>query len=597
MRAICKFSLTLAATTILPLLAIGVSLMGSPALEKVDSRRHGLGRARQNATAPTMAMPFVAPLFLQDSQFSSTLSLVNASRLHTYATVTVRSLDGQTILERQVPLAPSSPAQVDVQQLLLEANSAETRGSIIIEQSSDLKGMAVLAQLSITYQGSRASYIDEELAMPNPTMGSSILRGVVRGHSDSALVAISSLSQTPQKVEVDCLGQGNPMSKMVDLAPNATVITNACDKGDLGSQPLTDIREEESSNGASPVGIQLSSNAGPAQFAAFGLTRHLAGGELFLGAIPFNDPKTAVSSSTVFAGLPVGAAEILGSGPYEPYLAVANFSLLPAHVTVSFSQTSGAPGAATASNNMVAHIRLQPQNTKIVSFGDLQGDPDMRNSFVVTSDGAPGDIAVSMASKDLRGQAEVELLGKDAQQHENAGVHPWSLDSGDDPILLLFNHTDQPQRVIINILDGGSLWKKTVKLAPSETLQMHIADLIRNQVSDDSRRTLPKNLTQGQVNWIMDGLHTVTGRVLLSNAQTFMARNFSCAAYNVLCGASISPYGPTMNIGDSLYFHGTPSAVLVTPNTLARDPALPTLPFPIMGGQVITCTYLPVAQG
>ena len=64
-----------------------------------------------------------------------------------------------------------------MQQLLQEANSAETRGSLVVEQSPELKGMVVLAQLSLTYQGARASYIDEELAMPDPNIGSSTLRG------------------------------------------------------------------------------------------------------------------------------------------------------------------------------------------------------------------------------------------------------------------------------------------------------------------------------------------------------------------------------------------------------------------------------------
>src|SRR5207302_4277798 len=117
-----------------------------------------------------------APLFLEDGAFSSTLSLVNASSEETYATAFVRSITGHLLIQKRVPLEPTSVVHLALRQLLDEARSTETRGSIVVEQSPDLKGMAVLSQLSITYQGASTSYIDEELAMPDPTMGSSTLR-------------------------------------------------------------------------------------------------------------------------------------------------------------------------------------------------------------------------------------------------------------------------------------------------------------------------------------------------------------------------------------------------------------------------------------
>ncbi|MGB8474090.1 MAG: hypothetical protein WCE61_08410, partial [Candidatus Acidiferrum sp.] len=444
-----------------------------------------------------MAMPLVAPLFLEDSQFSSTLSLVNVSNLNTYATVTVRSLSGQSILQKQFPLPPSSATVIGMQQLLQEANSTETRGSFVVEQSPELKGMVVLAQLSLTYQGSRASYIDEELAMPDPNMGSSTLRGVARGKAKSTLIAISSLSQTTQKIQVDCLKENaNPDSKIVSLPANATLITNACG-GDLNSQSLASIPEEpeqDESLGASAIGIQFISSAGPGQFAAFGLTRRRASGGVLFGAVPFNDPKLAVSPSTVFAGVPVGAADLLGPGLYMPYAAVANFSQRPAHVSVNFSRTSGAPGAAIASNTLVRQIILQPLHTRVVFLREIQGDPSLRNSFVVTSDVGPGEMAASMASKEANGSAEVELLGKDAQQPENAGGHPWSVAQGTESTLLIFNHTDKGQRVKINIPTGRGLWEELIKLSPFETLSISMSELIKDQVKDDNQLTLPPDL-------------------------------------------------------------------------------------------------------
>src|SRR5882672_2028868 len=193
-------SLAAAGTAIITVVAFALASVGAQPNDRQPSERLSLTRAAKTRAGQTsstgssmMAVPLVAPLVLQDEQFSSTISLVNASTVDTYATITLRSMNGQTILQKKVPLAGSSPGQVDVQQLLQEANSQETRGSIVVEQSPDLKGLAVFAQLSITYQGSRASYIDEELAMPDPAMGSAVLRGVARGNEESILVAVSSL--------------------------------------------------------------------------------------------------------------------------------------------------------------------------------------------------------------------------------------------------------------------------------------------------------------------------------------------------------------------------------------------------------------------
>src|SRR5206468_2821147 len=115
------------------------------------------------------------------------------------------------------------------------------------------------------------------------------------------------------------------------------------------------------------------------------------------------------------------------------------------HLTVNFSRTSGAPGAAIASNTVVRQITLQALHTRLVTLSELQGDPSLRNSFVLTSDAGPGEVVVGMASKTVNGEREVELLGKDANQPENAGAHPWSVAQGIESTLLLFNHTDQEQ--------------------------------------------------------------------------------------------------------------------------------------------------------
>ena len=348
MRANRKHSVSRVATAMLTSIIFALASLGTVPTGAINKKQKTLSiskpsnktRASGFGTGPGMSPLLVAPLFLQDEQFSSTLSFVNASNVNTYATVTLRSLSGQTIFQKMVPLPGSSPVQIAVQQILEEANSPETRGSILVEQSPDLKGLAVLAQLSITYNGSHASYIDEELAMPDPFMGSSVLRGVARVSGESNLVAISSLSQNPQEVRVDCLShQANPISNTLDLAPNATVMIKACGQDRSNPQSLTAAGKDANSGTPDSLGIQLVTTASPGEFAAFGITRRRGASDPVFGAVPFADPKLAVSSSTVFAGLPVGSTDILGPDSYKPYVALANFSQCRSSFSWAFSES------------------------------------------------------------------------------------------------------------------------------------------------------------------------------------------------------------------------------------------------------------------
>ena len=181
MRKIYKLSM---------LLAIASALLTFPPQAKTHERPHAkktsaVASAKamitQTSSAPVepmIRMPLVLPLFVQDQQFTSTIVLVNGSAESAYADVALTGLDGKEINHRRVAFASHSQRTLEVKDLLQEVASPAVMGRITIMQSPDLKGMAIAAQLSMTYQGSsHATYIDEETAMPSAE-GSQILRAV-----------------------------------------------------------------------------------------------------------------------------------------------------------------------------------------------------------------------------------------------------------------------------------------------------------------------------------------------------------------------------------------------------------------------------------
>jgi hypothetical protein len=108
----------------------------------------------------------------------------------------------------------------------------------------------------------------------------------------------------------------------------------------------------------------------PGSLAAFGLVHHKEADDQFFSNVTFTDPTMLHSSSTVFDGVPVGAATLLSSGSYTPELSLTNFSAEDQQVQIHYSQTSA--GAATIKD--LASFKLAANTTRKMIFENLQGD-------------------------------------------------------------------------------------------------------------------------------------------------------------------------------------------------------------------------------
>jgi hypothetical protein len=489
------------------------------------------------SSMPQMQMPMVLPLFLQNQDFSSTLVLTNAAAQSTYADVVLTRTNGIEITRQRVEFTPHSQCILGIASLLLSAVSPVTTGSVTVMQSPDLEApMVILGQLSITYREfDKVSYIDEEVAMPS-TDGSQVLRAVADSVESSPLVSIANLSESGQHVTIQCLTENHKVfSKSVDLTKGETLLTEACAERTVHGAVIEDFSSNDSEGPHGPVGISLTTDGMPGSLAAFGLVRHKNHANQFYSNVTFTDPLMLHSSSTIFAGVPVGAAALLSPGNYTPELSLTNFSAKDQHVQVQYAQTS----AGTPTTKELASFTLTAHTSRKMTFENLQSDPQLQNSFEVTSSGAAGDVLGKLVSRNDSANLHLELLGKDAQDMNNGGSNPWSIENGVESTLLFFNHDKNPQ--IFNVLiasPDGAQWNKDFNLAPMETRAISIRDIIQNAVKDDSGKTLPAKSVSGQISWWTVGAVSGpgTGRLLQSNAASGMARSFACGCPYILCG-------------------------------------------------------------
>lgn len=381
-------------------------------------------------------------------------------------------------------------------------------------------------------------------------------RGVDPGEG-SPLVSITNLSESGQRIAIQCLAaHGKGISKTVDLLKGETLLTEACSQRTVHGAVIESLSEAESeaegneSEGLrGPIGISLTTDGMPGTLAAFGLRRHKNNDkESSFSAVTFTDPKMLNSSTTIFAGVPVGPASLLQEGKYVPELSLANFSAKDLKIHAQYTQTSG----AAPTTNEIAALTLPAGTSRSLKFDSLQGDSQLQNSFLVTSNGSPGDLMAKLVSRSDSSPASVELLGKDAQDSNNGGSNPWSIEDGAESTLLFFNHDQAPQ--IFNVLIAsadGTQWDKDFKLAPMETRAISIRDIIQNAVKDDKGKMLPKTAVSGQISWWTVGTASGpgTGRLLQSNPASGMARSFACGCPYILCGVIFNQDVSSLPVG------------------------------------------------
>ena len=283
-------------------------------------------------------MPLVSPLFLEGGHFVSVLTLVNNSEADTYADLTVRALDGSTIATRRVRFWPHSQRRVQLGELLGRTDSAATAGSILVMQSSALAGPSIAAALSMTYSGSAdPNYLDQEISMPSFS-GSQMLEGVADRSNGSPIVAISSVAESPQHINVQCIGErGVVASNHVDLGAGETIVSDVCSERDIHGTDFHTALERDENASRSPIGIKLTSDAMPGSFAAFALAPHRVNGGHFFSSVLFTDPMMANSPNSVFTGIPVGPATPLPDGNYTPRISMTNFSAAEVHAHIDFA--------------------------------------------------------------------------------------------------------------------------------------------------------------------------------------------------------------------------------------------------------------------
>lgn len=497
--------------------------------------------ASQKSTSktPSLSMPMVAPVFLEDAEFTSTVTLVNDAIQDLSARVLVLDPHGVAAAQKEFHLPGHTSLPIRIHDLLEESGSAVTTGSVIV-MPQPMPGMPIGGQLSITSRaGSIPSYIEEEMLMPDEKTTPGTYRTSALAVKGSPIIALKSLAQTTQTVTLECFSEkAVPTKGTVQLSSGESILVAACDVSQTGRAAISEAMSDNPSVDRGAVGVAITTTAPSGDLIGYGFAAYLDDRGPYFTSLNLTDPAAMVSSNTIFTGVPAGPTDVLLRTSFHPELAISNFSVKPAQVSVTMARTTAGKTKASVVQTLV----LPPRSSKTVKLPP-QGDPGMANSLVVHSNLPPGEVVSQFVAWGDSLVRTVELQAKDNDSIQNGGGHPWSIENGTNSTLFWFNHsTDAPKKFEVLIGNGKQLWVNTYMLAPMETKAISINEIVEKQIPDPDGVVLSKQILTGQVGWWTHRAKWGKGRLMVSQPHNGLARSFSCGTCAGLCAdATLSP--------------------------------------------------------
>ena len=557
MRPSVGLALSCSVAVLTTSLALSQSLSKHPRQQTTTVGAHSI-YGTPPAEQDMMPMPLVAPVFLQTDQIDSSITVVNSIIWSVQGTVTLRDQGGNIIGKATPTFAAHSSTVVSLKKLLADAGSLAHSGSVILEQDPQVKGPALLAQLSMTmHVGSQATYLEEEFGMP--TMhGSAELRGVASETKNLPLIAITSVSEASQTIHAACIGESPADPGIaIELPAFGTAVVHACAWDTLkdDSLGLSSALQHAPGQPSQNHAVSLKTDSVPGAFYAFGFALNGSIAQAQLQPLDFYDPGLLPSTKTVYVGVPFGPESRVLKQSFSPTLTLANFSTQPRSTTVTVADSS----SGTPKTHQLAQVSLPALSTRTVPI-PAQSGSGLLNTFTIASDGQPGDVQAHLFSNRDSAEDRLELLSKDASDAHNGGDHPWSTENGNTSTLLLYNPTPTSQEFQVTISGNNASWVELYTLKPSETKDVSINDIISQQLLDLKQNKLPKDLLNGEVQWSTQFGSSGLGRLLVANQQASLKRSFSCPTYSNMCGASL---GPTSYVDFPDDGFGTISAIQV----------------------------------
>jgi hypothetical protein len=401
---------------------------------------------------------------------------------------------------------------------------------------------------------------DEKLVEIGP-YGSTRLEGIwwKPSRRSEVRIILSNSSSEPLSVTARLAGArpGQSGPRIFNLSPHETRVLNV-------SQEFSDA---EASGQAEMEAISLE-HAGPkSALLARGMVQDARKG--YSSTVQFSNPLGGKSQQYHGAGLRFGkvAGEML-----TPIVVARNVgdTATVLNGRIPYTTRRGETGVVA-----LASTKLRPGEMKLIDLPQVikKGKVEQKIAaagleFDYTT--APGSVMVSAQSVSSDGNQVFRVpMWDPLTQRSPTGGYPWYIEGDSSTTVYIKNITNHPQHYIAHILFPGGIYTAGLQTVEGkQTVAFNLRELRDKQVPDEEGRTIPTDVSRGQILWSLYGNEAVTDDLenlaLVGRSEQFdtdkaISSNYACQnccinSY-VPDSARIDPFFPSAGeVGDQVQF-------------------------------------------
>lgn len=513
----------------------------------------GIGPAPNPEFGPNANLDLEKPHLLAGSYYSmrgglkATLLLNNKGPRPLEVRPTLFSLAGERLDIQPVIVEGNSFRMIDLREWVMVGGPSFEQGSIqLFHPGRDL----VLGAQIYLVDDVHSLIFDEKLTEIT-NGGPARLEGIwwLPSASAQALVTLSNTSDASLTVTTRLMGSApnHADSTTLDLAPHETRVIDVS-------------RDSRSSIGA--LSIEHSGTGGP--LVARAMVQDLRTG--YSSTVQFSAPQKGKSSRLEGAGLRLRGA----SGESLNPIVVAR------NVGDAATTLRGRVPYTTADGDVrfvrIAAIRLAPGEAKVIQL-DRTSEIDRIPSEVEIAGlefehaGAPGSVIMAAHSMSSDGNQVYRVpMWDPLAQRSPTGGYPWYVEGTSSTTVYIKNITRREQKYMAHLVYPGGTYvfgQQTVK--GGQTVEIDLRTLRDNQVPDEAGRTIPLNVSRGQIKWSLkptrkssttdpDESLALIGRSEQTDTVQGISSNYSCQSCctdGFLFG-EVSPNSVQLEVGDQV---------------------------------------------
>src|SRR5947207_2338098 len=508
MRAIRKFSLTLAATAALLLLAIALMSVGASVRFNRSTPAKPSAQAAVARSMKTYTM--YSGLWRTDGSFVSTIRIKNVLVVAPLDVTPVLFMaDGTPYMLPSVHVPVSGVATVSVNDALAAAPQSVAShvsqfGSVSLLWSYSSAGH-VSAQVAAIDASRSLSYtypFMEPMAMPGHD-SKQVLEGLwwKRDSGVTGSIALSNTTDQQQTATLTTIHPGNSAgAQQVSLAPHSTQML---------SLETLDANAPAPDNRAGGIRVEYQGQQG-AILVNGGLVNESEG---YSANIPFlfhdmsSAPPTTINYAS--AGLMLGKPDpmMMPGFPkdtaFSPYQVLLNTTEKPLDVSLQVNYMTGMQGSTPVTKNLPSQ-HLAPSEARLL---DLQGPftaAGLKNfngsiNLLVSFTGKGGDLVLASGSVDQTGTYVFEVEPQGIGPSHSKYTNYWGVSSGNDTMFTLWNPTDKAQDILATFYyaDGSGKYTLPVHLDAQASTTIDMAMLITENKPDANGNVIPSNTQEG----------------------------------------------------------------------------------------------------